>query len=70
MKGIVRRRDRARQDLVDIFRHLAREADVRTAGRFLVSTERTFERLAAMPQMGTRYEGENPAFAEVCFFPD
>ena len=31
MKGIVRRRDRARQDLIAIYRYLAREAGVRTA---------------------------------------
>jgi plasmid stabilization system protein ParE len=64
MKGIARRRDRARQDLIAIFRHLAREAGVRTAGRFFAQAEATFERLAAMPHMGTRYEAENPAFAE------
>jgi hypothetical protein len=33
MKGIVRRRDRARQDLIDIYRYLAREAGLRTAAR-------------------------------------
>src|SRR5579864_5007457 len=69
MKAIVRRRDRARQDLIAIYRHLAREAGVRTASRFLVHAEKTFERLAGMPQIGTRYEAENPAFAEVRYFP-
>ena len=69
MSGIVRRHDRARQDLIDIFRHLAREAGVRTASRFLAQAEATFERLAGMPRLGTRYEAENPALAEVRFFP-
>src|SRR5438270_538349 len=69
MKGIVRRRDRARQDLIDIFRHLAHEASVRTASRFLAQAEMTFKRLAGMPHLGSRYEAENPAFAEVHFFP-
>ncbi|SRR6266849_56107 len=69
MKGIVRRRDRARQDLIEIFRHLAREAGVRTASRFFAQAEATFERLAGMPHMGPRYEVENPAFAEVRYFP-
>ena len=69
MRGIVRRRDRARQDLIAIFRHLAREAGVRTARRFLAQAEGTFERLAGMPHMGTRYEAENPVLAEVRFFP-
>jgi toxin ParE1/3/4 len=69
MKGIVRRRDRARRDLIDIFRHLAREAGIRTASRFFAQAGATFERLAGMPHMGTRYEPENPAFAEVRYFP-
>jgi toxin ParE1/3/4 len=69
MKGIIRRRDRARQDLIDIYRHLAREAGVRTASRFFAQAETTFERLAGMPLMGTHYEAENPAFAEVRYFP-
>jgi toxin ParE1/3/4 len=48
---------------------LAREAGVRTASRFLNCAEVPFERLAAMPHLGTRYEAESPAFAEVRFFP-
>jgi toxin ParE1/3/4 len=69
MRGIVRRRDRARQDLIDTYRHLAREAGTRTARRFFAQAEATFERLAAMPHMGTRYEAESPSFPEVRFFP-
>jgi plasmid stabilization system protein ParE len=49
MTDIVRRRDRARQDLIDIYRHLAREVGVRTASRFLAQAEATFNRLAGMP---------------------
>jgi len=69
MKGIVRRRDRAKQDLIDSFRYLAREAGLRTARRFLVQAAATFMRLADMPGMGTRYEAENPLLAAVRFFP-
>jgi toxin ParE1/3/4 len=69
MKGIVRRRDRARRDLIDIFRHLARESGIRTASRFLAAAERTFNRLAGMPHLGTGYEAEDPAFGNVRFFP-
>jgi toxin ParE1/3/4 len=69
MTGTVRRRDRARQDLIDIYRHLAREAGVRIASRFFAQAEATFNRLAGMPDMGTRYEAENAAFAEVRFVP-
>ncbi len=69
MTGIVRRRDRARRDLIDIYRHLAREAGVRTASRFLAQAEATCERLAGMPSMGTRYEAEDQALAAIRFFP-
>ena len=69
MTDIVRRRDRTRQDLIDICRHLAREVGVRTASRFLAQAEATFNRLAGMPQMGTRYDAENSAFADIRFFP-
>ena len=43
MEGIFRRRDRARQDLIDIYRRLAREAGNRTASRFFAQAETTFE---------------------------
>jgi toxin ParE1/3/4 len=69
MRGIVRRRDRARQDLIDVYRYLAREAGVRTSSRFFAQAEATFERLARMPRLGPRYEAENPAFAETRYFP-
>jgi plasmid stabilization system protein ParE len=68
MKGIVRRRDQARQDLIHIFRYLAREAGLRTAQRFFTQAEATFQRLADMPGMGRRYEAENLAFGEILFF--
>jgi toxin ParE1/3/4 len=69
MRRLVRRRDRARQDLIDIFRFLAREADLRTAGRFFLQAETTFKRLARMPGLGSLYEPENPAFGDIRFFP-
>lgn len=59
----------ARQGLIDIYRHLAREAGVRTASRFFVQAQATFEWLAGQPHMGARYEPEHPAFAEIRFFP-
>jgi toxin ParE1/3/4 len=59
MKGVVHRRAGARQDLVGI----------RTADRFLAAAESTFQRLAGMPGIGTRYELENAAFGELRFFP-
>jgi toxin ParE1/3/4 len=68
MKGIVRRRDRAKQDLIDIYRYLAREAGFRTASRFFIQAEATFKQLARMPGMGSRYDPENPAFGGIRFF--
>lgn len=69
MRGEVRRRARARQDLIDIFQRYAREAGVAVARRFRAEAEAAFTRLAAMPGMGTRFEAENPAFGELRFFP-
>jgi toxin ParE1/3/4 len=69
MKGEIRRRARARQDLIDIFQRYAREAGVRVARRFRTEAEAALTRLAANPGMGTRYEAENPAFAGLRFFP-
>jgi plasmid stabilization system protein ParE len=58
MKGVVRWRFKARQDLIDIFRNLAREAGLTTAGKFLVQAKATFARLSDTPTIGTRYEAE------------
>jgi toxin ParE1/3/4 len=69
MKGEIRRRARARQDLIDIFQRYAREAGLRVARRFRAEAEAAFTRLAGMPGMGTRYEAENPAFEGLRFFP-
>jgi toxin ParE1/3/4 len=69
MKGEIRRRARARQDLIDIFQRYAREAGLRVARRFRNDAEATLTRLAGRPGMGTRYEAENPAFVGLRFFP-
>ena len=69
MKGVIHRRAGARRDLVDVYRHYAREAGFRVADRFLSAAESTFQRLAGMPGIGTRYEPANAAFGELRFFP-
>jgi len=69
MSKTIHRRQRARQDLVDIFRYYAREAGFRVAQRFFAQAEPTFTRLAGMPGMGTHYEHDHPALAGVRFFP-
>jgi len=65
----IHRRRKARQDLVDIFRYYAREAGLRAAQRFLAQVEATFARLASMPGMGTHYDLDHPALADLRFFP-
>ena len=69
MSKSVHRRRQARQDLVDIFRYYAREAGLRLADRFLSQAEASFTRLADMPGLGTRYEHDHPALADVRVSP-
>jgi toxin ParE1/3/4 len=69
MSGVIRRSAPARNDLIGIVRHYAREAGLRTADRFLVASEGTFKRLASMPGLGTRYDSDHPLLNELRFFP-
>ena len=65
----IHRRHKARQDLVEIFRYYAREAGLRVAQRFFAQVEATLTRLAGMPGMGTHYDLDHPALADLRFFP-
>jgi toxin ParE1/3/4 len=65
----ITRRPSANRDLVAIFRHYAREAGIRVADRFFAEAEATFARLAGMPGMGSRYEPEEPLYADLRNFP-
>jgi toxin ParE1/3/4 len=69
MKGVIRRRAGARQDLIDVFQRYAREAGLGVARRFRAQAEAAFSRLADMPGMGTRYKADDPAFGELRYFP-
>ncbi len=64
MSQIVRRPE-ANRDLVTTYRYYAREASLRVADRFFAEAEATFARLARMPGIGTRYEPDEPAYAEL-----
>lgn len=64
MKRIVRH-DGAQRDLVNIFRSDAREAGFATARRFLERAEATFTILVRAPGIGTAYDSENAALADV-----
>jgi toxin ParE1/3/4 len=63
------RRSSADRDLVTIFRRYAREAGIRVADRFFTEAEATFDRLASMPGLGTRYEPDEPLYADLRYFP-
>jgi toxin ParE1/3/4 len=63
------RRPLANRDLVTIFRHYAWEAGLRVADRFFIEAEATLNRLAGMPGMGTRYDSEDPLYADLRYFP-
>jgi len=67
MNGVIRRRARARQDLIEIYRHLAQEAGLKTADRFFSEADSTLHRLAGMPGIGTRFDAENPALSDLRF---
>jgi toxin ParE1/3/4 len=69
MSKTIHRRQNVRQDLVDAFRYLARQAGFRVAHRFFTQTEATFTRLAGMPGLGTCYEHDHEALAGVRYFP-
>jgi toxin ParE1/3/4 len=69
MSKAIHRRRAARQDLVEILRHYAREAGLRVAERFSTQAEATFTRLAGMPGLGTPYDHDHPALAELRYVP-
>lgn len=69
MKGFVYRRIRAQADLIAIYRHYARKGGIRVADRFIAAAKATFQRLADMPDMGTRYNLDHRAFAGLRFLP-
>jgi toxin ParE1/3/4 len=63
------RRPAADRDLVESYRYYARKAGLRTADRFFAQVEATFARLAKMPGIGTRYEPDEPLYADLRYFP-
>jgi toxin ParE1/3/4 len=67
--SIVSKLPAARNDLVEIFYYYISKGTIPTARRFLTQAEATFQRLAGMPALGTRYEPDEPVYAGVRFFP-
>lgn len=66
--SVVHQRHAARRDLVEIVAYLAERSEA-AARRFRTEAEATFTRLAGMPGMGTQYEPDEPAYAELRYFP-
>lgn len=65
----ITRRNAARQDLVDIAYYYIRQGSPASAQRFRNQAEALFGRLADMPGMGTPYDHDHPALAELRFLP-
>lgn len=65
----ITRRPSANRDLMDIYRYYARQAGVRVADRFFSQAEATFTRHARRPGIGTRYEPDEPHYADLRYSP-
>lgn len=69
-RNLAEKRPRAIRDLSDIAVYLADESGSDDlAFRFLDAAEASFERLAAMPEMGAAREHRDPALANVRMWP-
>jgi toxin ParE1/3/4 len=64
MAGEVHKKPEARRDLVEQAAFIA-ERSLDAAERFLSAAERTFQRLADMPELGTRCRFQNPQAAGI-----
>ena len=69
MSQLINKLRPARQDLVEAFYYFASRGSLATARRFLAQAEVTFQQLARMPGIGTRYEPDEPLYAELRCFP-
>jgi toxin ParE1/3/4 len=69
MSGIVHKLGEARIDLIEIYYRYAKQGTKATARRFLVQAEATFNRLAKMPGVGTRYDADEPLYNDLRYFP-
>jgi toxin ParE1/3/4 len=67
MKRRIIRHDAAEADLLGHLRYMVRSS-VPAARRFLAAVEEAFERLAAMPEMGSPCEFRNPTAADLRFW--
>jgi toxin ParE1/3/4 len=68
MSGLVRRRPRARADLIDTADYLQQQS-VLVAAQYLTAAERSITLLSQMPGLGSPWESEDPALADIRFAP-
>jgi toxin ParE1/3/4 len=68
MSVVVRHRA-ARRDLVDVFDHYVEVGTIKTARRFLVQAESTFQRLARMPSIGALHKPDEPIHPGLRYMP-
>lgn len=69
MSGQVVKRPHALQDLDEAAAYIQDQSGPDRAIRFLRMADSTFAMLAGMPGMGTRYEPEEPLYADLRYFP-
>jgi toxin ParE1/3/4 len=69
MTGRAVKLPRAVQDLDEAAAHIQLHGTPRRAIRFLRAADSTLTMLAGMPGMGTRYNPDDPLYAELRYFP-
>jgi toxin ParE1/3/4 len=68
MTPMVLVRPKAENDLIQIWLFIARDNPA-AADRVFLSAEKTFESIASMPEMGTKYRSKRSELNGVRFFP-
>jgi toxin ParE1/3/4 len=69
MSRAILKRPRAEEDLIRCYGHLAAQASIETAERFMEAAESTLRLLAKTPGIGAPYETTNPSLAALRSFP-
>lgn len=68
MTPVVFVRPKAENDLIQIWLYIARDNPA-AADKVFLSAEKTFESIASMPEMGTKYRSLRSELSGVRFFP-
>lgn len=69
MSGRVVKRPRALRDIDEAAAHIQERSGPERAIRFLRAADSTLATLAGLPGMGTRYEPDEPLYADLRYFP-